>query len=113
MSKEIMQKLPSTLADLDMIMVEDHVCGQCVSGECHTKGVAKSTTFLKGTTWYIHIRVNRMACDDPCGTFVYIGDFKTDLVNDSTLNKTDIHFDSELDCVRFLLDNFENILCIN
>ncbi len=113
MSTETTQKRPTTLVELGMIMVEDHVCGQCASGDCHTKGIATSTTFHKGSTWYIHIRVNRMACDDPCGTFVYKGDFKIDLINDSPLNKIDVPFNCESECVNYLLDNFKDILCKN
>ncbi len=113
MSTETVQKRPTTLEQLGMIMVEDIVCMDCSAGNCHTKGTATSTIFHKGTSWHIHIRVNREACDDPCGSFVYFGDFKIDPTNKDPRNIEDKPFENELECVNYLLDNFSDIKCKN
>jgi hypothetical protein len=113
MPTETQQKRPTTLAELNMVMVEDTVCSRCLARNCHTTGTAISTSFHKGASWHIHIRVNRKACDDPCGSFVYFGDFRIDPTNEDPRNIEDREFKSELECVDFLLDNFSDIKCRN
>ena len=104
---------PTTLLELGMKMVEDIVCLDCSEGHCHTKGIATSSTFNKGTTWYIHITASRDFCTDPCGIYQYKGDFKIDPTNSDPRNKEDVIFETEIECVNYLLDNFYNIECIN
>ena len=113
MSTETIQKRPTTLAELGMKMIEDNVCPACERGNCHTKGIAISTTFHNGTFWTIHISVNKEYCTDPNGTYVYKGTFTIDPTNTSNLNKPDKYFTNELECVDYLLDNFTDIECKN